>query len=207
MSYVLNVAFPQCLMSSMSYVLDVACPQCLVLNVPVLNVFCPQCPICSAENQDCLVFLWARTFYSMLSIWPAKDIAVMRAASCTLVQVSQKFSTRTNGFVHSSRPLYWPIKRHNWSVPVQPLAQKNWGTQKPQKKRVASPILPNFLLFSQRLLDQTVVGRLDIRIVGCVCPFNCDTSSSVKRFASWSRKSAAGCTKESLGWRWWYSVA
>ena len=49
------------------------------------------------------------------------------------MQLSQKFSTRTNGFVHSSSLLYRPIKRHNWSVPVQPLAQKNRGTQKPQK--------------------------------------------------------------------------
>ena len=147
MSHVLNVSFeeekkfvlnvlckkfcPQCLMSSMLHFLNVLCPQCPMSSMShVLNVLSSTC---SAENQDCLVFLWARTFYSMLSIWPAKDIAVMRAASCTLVQVSQKFSTRTNGFVHSSRPLYWPIKRHNWSVPVQPLAQKNWGTQKPQK--------------------------------------------------------------------------
>ena len=36
-----------------------------------------------------------------------KVTAVMLSvASCTQVQVSQKFSTRANGFVHSSRPLY-----------------------------------------------------------------------------------------------------
>ena len=146
MSYVLNVLCPRCRMSSMS------CPQRL----------CPQCLLYSmshsAENQDCLVFLWARTFYSMLSIWPAKDIAVMRAASCTLVQVSQKFSTRTNGFVHSSRPLYWPIKRHNWSVPVQPLAQKNWGTQKPQKTG-REPNITKLLALLTKTLGSNCSGK------------------------------------------------
>ena len=116
---------------------------------------------------------------------------MLSVAGCTQVQVSQKFSTRVNRFVHSSRPLYRPIKRHNWSVPVQPLAQKNWGTQKPQKTGRRPDITNRDL--TKTLRDQTVVGTFDIRIVGSVWPFNCEDDASllVKRLGS--RKSAARC--------------
>ena len=84
-----------------------------------------------------LLGLFTQTNYSMLSIHPTRRLSVSRRKSAIVPKVQHE----NKWICPSSSLLYRPIKRHNWSVPVQPLAQKSQGAQKPQKTGRAPDIV------------------------------------------------------------------